>query len=218
MSFDTLAPHYRWMERVLAGEKLQRCRTAFLPIIPTPKHALLVGEGNGRFLTAFRSRFPQTQITCLDASQKMLTQARRSLTSQALIQFVHADIFQWQIPPQHYDLIVTNFFLDCFTAGQLQIIITKLATSATSDATWLLADFCQPSSGWKKWRAQWILHSMYLFFRFVTKLPAATLTAPDDFLRAAGFRLIDRVFHDWGLLHSDRWIRSSAGTELVTSR
>src|SRR5439155_22241467 len=35
MSFDTLAPHYRWMEFILAGKKLQRCRTAFLDEIPT---------------------------------------------------------------------------------------------------------------------------------------------------------------------------------------
>lgn len=30
MSFDLLAPHYRWLEFVLAGNKLQRCRTAYL--------------------------------------------------------------------------------------------------------------------------------------------------------------------------------------------
>ena len=29
-SFDLLAPHYRWMEFVLAGRKLQECRTVFL--------------------------------------------------------------------------------------------------------------------------------------------------------------------------------------------
>ena len=30
MSFDRLAPHYSWMERVLAGRELHKCRTAFL--------------------------------------------------------------------------------------------------------------------------------------------------------------------------------------------
>lgn len=208
MSFDTLAPHYRWMERVLAGEKLQRCRSEFLPIISKPKRALLVGEGAGRFLTALLSRFPQTNIVCLDASEKMLSESKRSIASATEVEFIHADIFDWQIPEQKFDLIVTNFFLDCFTADQLQIIVAKLANAATPDATWLLADFCEPPLGWKKWRARWILASMYLFFRFATKLPAATLTPPDPFLSAAGFRLTDRVFHDWGLLHADRWIRA----------
>ncbi|HXC98086.1 MAG TPA: hypothetical protein VN048_02010, partial [Verrucomicrobiae bacterium] len=35
--FDLLAPHYRWMEWLLAGPKLHRCRTAFLPAIPPPR-------------------------------------------------------------------------------------------------------------------------------------------------------------------------------------
>jgi hypothetical protein len=51
-NFDCLAAHYRWMEWLLAGRKLQRCREAFLGSIPPPTRALLVGEGNGRFLTA----------------------------------------------------------------------------------------------------------------------------------------------------------------------
>jgi hypothetical protein len=50
MSFDRLAPHYRWLEWVLAGRKLQRCRTAFLDEIGRADATLLVGEGNGRFL------------------------------------------------------------------------------------------------------------------------------------------------------------------------
>ena len=46
MSFDLLAPHYRWMEFILAGEKLQRCRTAFLDELPAARNILLVGEEN----------------------------------------------------------------------------------------------------------------------------------------------------------------------------
>ena len=77
MSFDTLAPHYRWMEHVLAGQKLQRCRTAHLANISAPKHALLMGEGNGRFLTEFVKRFPQSKAVCVDASEKMLASAKQ---------------------------------------------------------------------------------------------------------------------------------------------
>jgi len=36
-NFDFLAAHYRWMEWVLAGRKLQRCREAFLGSIPPPR-------------------------------------------------------------------------------------------------------------------------------------------------------------------------------------
>lgn len=211
MSFDTLAPHYRWMERVLAGEKLQRCRTHFLEKIPTPKRALLVGEGNGRFLGEFLRRFPTTQIVCVDASEKMLTAASASIASSnhPPVEFIHADILNWTPPANHFDLVVTNFFLDCFTADQLQTLVPSLANAATSNATWLVTDFCSASGGWKKLRTQSILASMYLFFRFATKLPARQLTAPDPYLRASGFNRMDRAFFDWELLHADLWRRTA---------
>jgi ubiquinone/menaquinone biosynthesis C-methylase UbiE len=208
MSFDTLAPHYRWMERVLAGQKLQRCRTEFLAKIPGPNRALLMGEGHGRFLTAFVKRFPQSEVVCVDASEKMLAQAQQSVMSPIKIEFVRADIFHWE-PQKDFDLIVTNFFLDCFTPAQLTTVIKKLTHAATAEANWLVADFCEPVSGWKKWRARWILTSMYLFFRVATKLPASHLTSPDTLLIENGFALQNRAVYDWGLLHADLWRRIS---------
>jgi ubiquinone/menaquinone biosynthesis C-methylase UbiE len=207
MSFDTLAPHYRWMERALAGGKLQRCRTEFLAKIPEPKRALLVGEGNGRFLSEFIHRFPKTKIVCLDASKKMLIEAKGAIGPSHSVEFVRADIFEWEVPAEKFDLIATNFFLDCFNRDQLEIVVSKLSEAAGLEGTWLLADFCEPPSGWTKWRARWILASMYLFFRFATKLPAKHLIAPDDLLREAGFELKERRFYDWGLLHADDWRR-----------
>ena len=77
MSFDRLAPHYRWMECVLAGSKLQRCRTAFIDNVSVARRALLLGEGNGRFLVElFRAR-PDIHVTCVDASSAMLARALR---------------------------------------------------------------------------------------------------------------------------------------------
>ena len=64
MSFDRLAPHYRWMERILAGEKLQRCRTAHLDSVNTAERVLLAGEGNGRFLVHLRHTLPKAHIVC----------------------------------------------------------------------------------------------------------------------------------------------------------
>ena len=84
MSFDRLARHYRWMECVLAGSKLQRCRTAFIDNVSAARRALLLGEGNGRFLVElFRAR-PDIHVTCVDASAAMLARARARLRALAL--------------------------------------------------------------------------------------------------------------------------------------
>lgn len=211
MSFDTLAPHYRWMETLLAGGKLHHCRTAFLDEIPTARNILLMGEGHGRSLVECCRRFPQAHITCVDASARMIDQARYNLARHKLtvarVAFIHADALYWSPPAASTDLIVTNFFLDCFRAEQVEQIISRLATAATPEANWLIADFQVARAGWKRLRSRLIIGGLYTFFRVMTRLPARKLTPPDLFLERAGFRLHRRVESEWGLLHSDWWQR-----------
>ena len=209
MSFDFLAPHYRWMEWILAGGKLQHCRTFYLDVIPAPQQVLLVGEGNGRFLIKLLRKYPAAKITCVDASEAMLAQARARLAKAGLapanVQWIHANFLEWQPPKEKFDLIVTCFFLDCFTSEQVSQVVETLARSARPNANWLLADFCEPPSGWAKWRAAAILSVMYLFFRVVTKIPAARLVVPDGELMKHHFILEQRSTFECGLLHSDLW-------------
>jgi len=212
MSFDRLAPHYRWMEWLLAGGKLQRCRTTFLDTLPPVRHALLLGEGNGRFLREFLRKQPTARVTCIDASPRMLNEARRRMHRNEHVTFVCCDVTEWEPPQGEFDLVVSNFFLDCFRPEQIELIAEKISAALASDARWLIADFCEPRRGWRKWRAQAILRAMYWFFRQATALPANRLTAPDAILTRHGFELQARRSFEWGLLHSDLWLRGQPKT------
>jgi SAM-dependent methyltransferase len=210
MSFDALAPHYRWLEFLLAGGKLQRCRTAFLHDISGARNILLLGEGNGRFLPVVGKRFPAARITCVDASSVMLDRARQQWMGRVAeggrVSFIHADVLAWEPPAgEAYDLIVTNFFLDCFRPEQLQSITRLIGGATAEQADWLLADFQVAPGPVSGLRSQAILWLIYQFFRTVTRLPARQLTSPDAFLRAAGFTLRQRTQAEWGLLRSDWW-------------
>ena len=208
MSFDRLAPFYRTMEWALAGQKLQRCRTEWLPEAMHTRRALLVGEGPGRFLEVCAPALPQAEILCVDASAGMLKQAQNCWPKKLnQVRFCQGSLPSWQPPRAQFDLIVTHFFFDCFPPDQLGQVVSQLAGAATPDARWLLADFCEPPAGWRRWRARLILGLAYAFFRVVTRLPARSLAAPDPFLKAAGFQLKRRRTYDWGLLHSDLWVR-----------
>lgn len=213
MSFDILARHYRWMELLLAGDKLQRARLAFLDSIAGVGSVLLVGEGHGRFLAECVQRLPGAKITVLDASVKMLKEAEARLkdarAESGRVQFVHANILDWIPPNERFDAVVTQFFLDCFPEEQLAGVVRKLAASASQRSTWLLADFQIPSRGAARLRAQAIHASMYLFFRFVTRLPARRWIDPDHLLRENGFGLRRRETSEWGLLRSDFWQRGA---------
>lgn len=209
MSFDAIAPHYNWLEAVLAGGKLHRCRTAFLDAIPVPRAILLMGEGHGRSLVECCRRFPSARVTYVDASQAMLRQAAKSLESESIkrVKFIHADVRGWRPDGECFDLIVTNFFLDCFSAGELEQVLASLTKSAARNASWLIADFQQAGSGIQRWRNRVILWLMYRAFRVLTNLPANKLTPPDSILSKLGFTLRSRVQTEWDLLHSDWWQR-----------
>jgi ubiquinone/menaquinone biosynthesis C-methylase UbiE len=210
MSFDTLAPHYRWMELILAGEKLQRCRIAFLNRVSPPENILIWGEGNGRFLLECRRAWRHARIVCADASEKMLSLAKQRVEQRGWgdgIEFLRGDVLAWSPPRQEFDLIVTHFFLDCFLPDQLQKIASKLGSAARTNAAWLVADFQAPDFGLQRIRAQLILRVMYLFFRIATHLPARLLTRPDSFLAQNEFVLHERRVSEWGLLHTDLWQR-----------
>jgi len=215
MSFDRLAPHYRWLEFVLAGNKLQLCRTAFLNHLSDAQEILILGEGNGRFLAELGRRgAARARITCVDSSAGMLSLAQSRIAHvrdrDMEIEFVHADALQWEPSRgRTYDAVVTHFFLDCFRPEQLQQLIAKLSAAATGQACWLLADFQIPNRGWRRLRARVIHRLMYVFFRLMTRLPADSLTSPDPFLQENGFTLRKRRLSNWNLLHSDLWERCS---------
>lgn len=207
MSFDRIAPHYRWIERCFAGHTLQSCRTAFLDDIGASARVLIIGEGDGRFLAELLRRHPQVEVTCVDASATMILLARSRIDPAASAGFVHADILTWTPPAATFDLIATHFVLDCFRPEDLATVVEKLAAAATPEARWLVSDFRVPAAGPAKWLARGVLRFLYAFFRRVASVPADHLTPPDEYLRRAGFDLHKRKLFRLGLLHSDLWIR-----------
>lgn len=208
MSFDRLAPHYTWMERVLAGPRLQQCRIAWLEQLAGCERILIAGVGHGHFLRACARRFPRAAITSVDASAAMLAQARRRVGVQSQrLEFVHASLPQWLPAASRFDAIVTHFFLDCFEPSMLRTVADGLSQAARPNSRWLLADFTVPARGWKRQRARAIHGAMYAFFRPIAGVRARSVTPPDELLREHGFVLTHRMTRDWGLLQSDAWIR-----------
>lgn len=211
MSFDALAPYYLRLESILAGNVLQQCRMSFLAEVSECRRALLLGEGPGRFLAELLRANPVVEVVCLEQSPQMIREARRGLERNILnagrVTFEQTDALTWQPPFGVFDLVVTNFFLDCFRRDELDGLITKVAMGAGAGAQWLLTDFRLPDHGWRRFRARLVLALMYGFFRHVTGIPASRLTPPDEFLAAAGFRRLNRRLANFGLVYSDLWKR-----------
>jgi ubiquinone/menaquinone biosynthesis C-methylase UbiE len=205
VSFDRLAPHYRWLERVTAGNLLQQARVAHLAALDPAQNVLLVGEGPGRFLEALRARRPDVPITVVDASARMLDRARS--VARGPTQFKQSDLTRAELPSATWDAVVAHCFLDCFTPATLERVIANIAQATTTRSTWLITDFTLPAAGWQRTRARFVHALMYRAFRWSTQLEARRWTDPDPQLEQSGFRLQARQTFNHGLIRADCWRR-----------
>jgi ubiquinone/menaquinone biosynthesis C-methylase UbiE len=213
VSFDTLARWYRTLEWIAFGDDLQRSRITCLSEVVAPRRALIVGEGNGRFLCELLRRHLGAEVDCIDASQRMLQLARKRLERELpeavqRVRFLQHDLTSWSPPEHHYDLVATHFFLDCFAETQLAAIVGKLAQAATENANWLLADFSLPAQGVSRLHARVWLAVMYQFFRLTAGIAARQLIDPTPLLRSEGFALAQRHSFRKGMLKSEMWRRN----------
>ena len=217
MSFDAVAPWYRALETIAFGNALQRCRVACLGENRPPRYALIVGEGDGRFLCELLRAHPGVEVDCVDSSESMLQLARERIENELpglrdRVRFLHRDILNWALEENHYDLVVTHFLLDCFARAELIRIIPNLAAATKADANWLLADFRLPDQGFTRLRAQVWLAAMYHFFRLTTRIRALELIDPTPYLQAEGFALAGQHLFRRGLLKSELWRKSPRGS------
>ena len=113
--FDWVAPLYTSFESLAHGDALSVARLAFIEAVFKGSRVLLIGEGNGRFLTACLANKTAGSVTVVDSSSRMLQLLRRRVSHievETELELVHADFFKWNAKSRLFDVVVTHFFLD----------------------------------------------------------------------------------------------------------
>jgi ubiquinone/menaquinone biosynthesis C-methylase UbiE len=200
MNCDGLARAYRWLEYLAFGRALERRRFRFIPEVAGARRALVLGDGDGRFLARF-AEISEASIDYVDLSTRMIDLARTRAGTRR-IAYYHADALTLPLAPAAYDLIATHFFLDCLNAPDLECLIARAACAAKPGAMWIVSEFRQPP-----WAAP-LLAALYLFFRVTTGLTTQRLTDHRPLLLKHGFRLRSEETSRVGLLASELWTRS----------
>jgi ubiquinone/menaquinone biosynthesis C-methylase UbiE len=204
--FDALAPHYAWLETLTFGPALQDCRTAWVSRVCDTRNVLILGEGNGRFLEDFLARNRQAAVDVVDASPGMNRIARQRVhDSRHRVTWHTADILEYAYPPGRYDLLVTNFVLDCFPEETLRTLIPQLARSLQPGGYWIVGDFRIPDHPLRGPLARLLTKGMYAFFRVTTRIPADRLANPDPHLLAQGLQRTHTRTLLGGWLQADLW-------------
>ena len=165
---------------------------------------LTVGEGTG-FSAHVRARSPRRSRGLLGCKRANVgVGASTHLRSVNRVRFLKEDILSWT-PPESYDLLVTNFVLDCFPQDELKLVVGKLAGVANPGAYWLLAEFCIPKTIFARKHAKIWLATLYWFFRTTTGIRAKRLVDPTPELQANGFVCLKRSEWRLGLIKSELW-------------
>lgn len=200
MNCDRIARPYRWLEYAAFGRALERCRFHFLREVAGVRRALILGDGDGRFLARFHA-VSEASIDCIDSSAKMLELARGRAGAER-ITYQCADALTVALPRSSYGLAVTHFFLDCFDAPGLERLIDRVQETLDPGALWLISEFREP-----RW-ARPLLATMYLFFGLTAQLSNRSLVDHRPLLEQRGFRLLREKTSRAGLLASELWQRS----------
>jgi ubiquinone/menaquinone biosynthesis C-methylase UbiE len=206
-NFDLIARLYRPLEYLTLGRSLERCRLHHLPDLHGSARALVLGDGDGRFLSRLLTAYPTLHADAVDSSAAMLALLRsRCRTAASRLRLHHADALAFAAFPHTlpYDLVVTHFFLDCLTQPQLDALVANLAPHLTPGALWLVSDFRIPT-GPLQFPARLLVRGLYLVFRILTGLRVQTLSDYATPLARAGLTCIAQRRSLGGILTTELW-------------
>ena len=211
VNFNPVARIYRWLEYLSFGPYLARCRDAQLAHLTSARRALLLGDGDGRFLQHLLAVNPELQADVVDSSRSMLAILERRIgrSGGERIRLHLADGLQWA-PREHYDLIVSHFFLDCFFPDQLEQLFDRVLPHAQPGAQWVVSEFAVPRNPLTAFFARGIIASLYRVFGLLTGLPVRALPDYTRCMVRRGLVLSHERRFLAGLLRSELWTLSSA--------
>ncbi|AXC14359.1 biosynthesis of ubiquinone [Acidisarcina polymorpha] len=209
-NFDPVARAYRPLEFLTFGPYLERCRFHFLSKLGHSRRALILGDGDGRFTARLLASNAKVEVDAIDSSSIMLEllaarAARLGPSAEERLRPLQADARKLDFEGTGYDLVVANFFLDCFNVDEIAGLVAKIVPRLAPEAIWLVSEFALPAEGLMKWPSRLIVASLYRAFGLLTGLKVRTLPNYAALLDQAGLSRIAGKRYLKGLLVSELW-------------
>jgi len=210
-NFDRVARIYRWSEYLALGTLLEHTREYFLPQLLDRRKALVLGDGDGRFLAKLLQQDANLQAVAMDTSAamlKLLAKRCNVATSNDMTRLrINNSSALTVIPDKDTDLIVTHFFLDCLTQTELDGLTHQIASRVSHGTIWLVSDFALPHNPALKPVAALYIRALYLAFRILTGLRVTHLPDANSALQRAGFKRTARHERLFGFIYTEIWRR-----------
>ena len=206
--FNLIARPYRWLEYLTLGRALERCHDHFLAQLCDCRRALVLGDGDGRFLAQLLAHNPHLRADAVDTSITMLQLLRQrseaaSPDANTRLNIHHCDALTFPLAGR-YDLVATHFFLDCLTQADLDTLITSVASALAPGALWLVSDFRIPT-GFMRLPALALIRGLYFGFRILTGLRIVKLPDYATPLTRSGLIRVAHQHSFAGMLTAELW-------------
>ncbi len=203
-NFDWIEPAYDSLASIVFDRSLERAQTVFLDRIPAGASVLIVGGGTGRLLEPLLADRQLTRIVYLEASVRMLARASRRVLNRQLpgtVEFRLGDETALT-PGERFDVLITPFVLDLFTAQTLQLrLLPRLRMALKPGGQWLVTEFV-PATGWGQKN---LIQTMIWFFRLTSNIETRQLADWQSLMADIGLRLRERRPQVGGLVSAEVW-------------
>ncbi len=213
-NFDRIARPYRWLEYLTFGPYLERCRNHFLNQLGQHCKALILGDGDGRFTARLLVTNLHISIDAVDSSETMLhlltkRVSRLGQSARTRLKTVHSDALAFNPEGAAYDLVISHFFLDCLSEGELATLLAHLKPHFATETTWLVSEFAIPISQPAATLARLLVATLYSAFGFLTGLKTRRLPEYASHLHQNGLSTTAHKSFLGGLLAAELWRRDS---------
>jgi len=165
--FNSVAPIYDRLARLVFGHKLEKSQRCFLDDIHAGARVLIVGGGTGRVLE-WLPHGGNLSVTYVELSTEMMRYAEKRNQQDSHVVFHRMDVHDIT---GTYDFVIANFFLDCFDVNGLKAVLKKMTTLMDKNGKLLVTDFSPATNIWQSG----VLKLMHLFFQLTTKLASRSL-------------------------------------------
>ena len=170
------------------------------------QHALVLGDGDGRFTAALLEANATVTVDAVDASGAMLKALLKRAGQHAKrVQIHQMDMRTWKPGTVRYDLIASHFFLDCFTTDEVEDLAGQVAIATCPGALWAISDFHVPAGVYGQIIARPLVAALYRAFGLLTGLGVRSLPHHGLALARSGFALGARRCFLGGLLVAEGW-------------
>ncbi|NME71654.1 class I SAM-dependent methyltransferase [Flammeovirga aprica] len=137
--FDYIAKFYDFIAAIVFGKAIQEIQLKHLERIKRKSRILIIGGGSGKILSEIDQLGLASEIVYIEKSPKMIALAKKNKINSP-IKFINAS-YEDAKEYGHFDVIITNFFVDLLNEKQFQAFIPFIYSLLSENGKWIVTDF-----------------------------------------------------------------------------